>query len=208
MLRTVAILACLASASAFAPLASLPMTGTRATKAVGPRMQEQMAVPFLQPPSKLSSSMQGYAGFDPLGFSEKFDVNWLREAEIKNGRVAMLGVVGLLIPEFITLPMYSAGATPYDSAFTVPAWALIQITLGCGAAEYYMHKGKMTPDNMFDGSRAPGDFGWGKADPVMATKEIKNGRLAMLAFGGIMHQQLITKMGTFAHLVDFKPLVF
>ncbi len=71
-----------------------------------------------------------------------------------------------------------------------------------------MHKGNMDPDTMFKEGRMPGDFGFGKADKVMQTKEVKNGRLAMLAFGGIMHQQLITKMGTIAHLGDFKPLVF
>lgn len=77
-----------------------------------------------------------------------------------------------------------------------------------GAVEYQLHKGKMTPDNMFEGGRAPGDFGLGKADMTMATKEVKNGRLAMLAFGGIMHQQMFTKMGTIAHLGNFVPLTF
>ena len=35
---------------------------------------------------------------------------------------------------------------------------------------------------------------------VRQLKEIKNGRLAMLAFGGIFHQQLLTKSGTLAYL--------
>ena len=45
--------------------------------------------------------------------------------------------------------------------------------------------------------QAPGDFGWdplgmGKKDlDTMKLKEIKNGRLAMLAFGGILHQQVL-----------------
>jgi hypothetical protein len=37
--------------------------------------------------------------------------------------------------------------------------------------------------------------------------QIRNGRLAMLAFGGIFHQQVLTKTGTLAHLANFKPLV-
>jgi hypothetical protein len=31
----------------------------------------------------------------------------------------MLGVVGLIVPEFFHLPMYNSGATVYDNAFTV-----------------------------------------------------------------------------------------
>ena len=60
----------------------------------------------------------------------------------------------------------------------------------------------------------PGDFfrfdplGLGATDDDFAAlrlKEIKNGRLALIAFGGILHQQLITKTGTFAYLSHFKP---
>jgi hypothetical protein len=35
-------------------------------------------------------------------------------------------------------------------------------------------------------------------------KEIKNARLAMLAFGGIFHQQLLTKTGALAFLAGSK----
>ena len=39
---------------------------------------------------------QGNAEFDPIGFSEYYDVKFLREAELKHGRVSMLAVVGWL----------------------------------------------------------------------------------------------------------------
>lgn len=84
----------------------------------------------------------------------------------------------------------------------VPGAALVQIFIGLGALELKMHNGKIGRNDMFDGGRAPGDFGFdplgmGKKDiQTLKLKEIKNGRLAMLAFSGIMHQQIISKVPT------------
>jgi hypothetical protein len=43
-----------------------------------------------------NSYLQGNAEFDPIGFSDYYDVKFLREAELKHGRVSMLAVVGWL----------------------------------------------------------------------------------------------------------------
>jgi hypothetical protein len=66
-----------------------------------------------------------------------------------------------------------------------------------------MNKGNITMENMFsDPSRVPGNFGF---DPMGLSKgktpeqvaelelnEIKNGRLAMLAIGGMIHHNWVT----------------
>ena len=49
-----------------------------AAKSVGPRMQASESVPFLSKPKNLDSSLPGYVGFDPLGFSDYFDLKWLQ----------------------------------------------------------------------------------------------------------------------------------
>ena len=54
--------------------------------------------PYWQP-TNLDGSLPGDVGFDPLGFSEVFDVKVLREAELKHGRIAMLAVLGWIVQE-------------------------------------------------------------------------------------------------------------
>lgn len=48
-------------------------------------MAASVSVPFLERPPKLDGSLPGDVGFDPFGFSNKFDINFLREAEVKHG---------------------------------------------------------------------------------------------------------------------------
>ena len=52
-------------------------------------------MPFLPRPQKLKG-MVGDKGFDPLGLSDWVPVEWLRESELKHGRVCMLAVVGFV----------------------------------------------------------------------------------------------------------------
>ncbi len=64
------------------------------------------SVPFLKQPANLDGSLPGDVGFDPLGFSEVFDVRVLREAELKHGRIAMLATLGYLVQEVYTFPFF------------------------------------------------------------------------------------------------------
>lgn len=53
-----------------------------------------------KPSGQLDGTMAGDVGFDPLGLSSigglGADLYWMREAELKHGRVAMLATVGVL----------------------------------------------------------------------------------------------------------------
>jgi hypothetical protein len=122
-------------------------------------------------------------------------VPWFREAELKNGRIAMLGCVGFVVPEFIRIPgeQFSFEAIPKvinahdalpDSMIQIFAW--ISFVEACTFPALA---------NMNGYDRAPGDYSFDPlklkpADPVkfkeMQLKELKNGRLAMMALGGML----------------------
>jgi hypothetical protein len=168
-------------------------------------MEMSPSVPFLEKASKLGKGMAGDVGFDPFYLSDSMDLKWLREAEIKHGRVCMLAVVGMIVPTFAHLggPYYSS-SDPIEAFGKVPAQAWAQILFAIGIVEYNSNTGKMTMDDMFsDSKRTPGALGF---DPLgmgkgkdgvdtLALKELKNGRLAMLAFSGIVTQSVITGHG-------------
>jgi len=74
----------------------------------GMRMQaKSKAVPFLSQPENLDGSMAGDVGFDPFGFSGFFDVKWLREAELKHGRICMFAATGCLVQVRASAPLLS-----------------------------------------------------------------------------------------------------
>ena len=141
------------------------------------------------------------AGFDPLGFSNRIDVRWLREAELKHGRICMLAVLGFVGSGFVQLPgdvHHVSAVAAHDAA--VQSGAMSQILLWVTLFELLSTK---VVSEMLDGSgRAPGDFSFdpfdlyfGRSERVqkdMTIKELKNGRLAMIAFSGIVTQAVLT----------------
>jgi len=174
------------------------------------------SLPFLTAPACQSSGLPGAeAGFDPLYFSDFIDIKWLREAELKHGRVCMLASTGYILQEFFSLPNYPGySANPVEAFSSVPSEGLAQIVIFMGWLEVIGNKGKYTMMNMFEDGRAPGDLGF---DPLKfgenpATRErlemaeLKNGRLAMIAFSGMIHQTFVTGKPLFASLNDiFAP---
>ena len=156
----------------------------------------------------------GNEEFDPFGLAEKFDIKWMREAELKHARVAMLATVGWLVQSAgIHLPspdgLYDV-ANPIDAFFHVGPGPLVQIFLAIGALESINHNGKMGMMDMHvDSDREVGKFDLpiygasqlkGKTEAYIADmklKEIRNGRLAMFAIGGLVHQTIVTGTDVF-----------
>lgn len=49
-------------------------------------MSMSKSIPYMETPPKLDGSLPGDVGFDPLGISNKWDLNFLRESEVKHGK--------------------------------------------------------------------------------------------------------------------------
>merc|ERR1719197_261986 len=173
-----------------------------------PAVEYSEALPFLTRRASLGpkGALIGDVGFDPLGFTEIFPLEWLREAEIKHCRVTMLAFVGFVFTDFYTLPGFEYTTLEAHDA-CVASGAMSQLLLWIGALEVVS---AIKIDQMLRGSgSAPGDYGF---DPLgfasspekleeLQMKELANGRLAMFAFGGFVTQSVLTG-STFPYMYD------
>merc|ERR1712224_988793 len=153
--------------------------------------------------------------FDPLGFSTDISGGKLlfyREVELKHGRVAMLASVGILVGEHfhplfggdIDMPAYLAfQQTPLETFWpaVVAAIAIPEI-FSVFTFENPAEQNPLTGEywKMKD-DHEPGDLGFDPLglkpkDPkelkAMQSKELNNGRLAMIAAAGMIAQELAT----------------
>jgi len=165
--------------------------------------EKSKSLPWMNRPPLLDGSLTGDVGFDPLGISDYLDIKWLRESELKHGRAAMLATLGFVAQEYWTLPGYAHVDDSNLAPAVVGLGPMLQIVFYCGILEWWTNKGNITMENMFtDPDRVPGNlgfdpwgFGTGKTPEQyekLQLQEIKNGRLAMLAIGGMVHHNWVT----------------
>mmetsp|Transcript_5161 Transcript_5161/g.16154 ORF Transcript_5161/g.16154 Transcript_5161/m.16154 type:complete len:194 (-) Transcript_5161:300-881(-) len=136
--------------------------------------------------------------WDPAGFSKNEDkLVQYRTAELKHGRLAMLAAFGMLVQEikggWANDDGLFDGSGPWSALVTTPKLGLFQIILVASIIEVATGKTE---------GRVPGDIGF---DPLGLSKdgipenyqlaEIKNGRLAMVAFLGFVAQTALTGKG-------------
>jgi len=174
--------------------------------------EKSQALPFLNRPALLDGSMAGDVGFDPLGLSGIDDVGidlyWLREAEIKHARVAMLAVVGIVQVEiFGPAPGCEAATAKCQMDSFWQLWNSHPQYIAAGLIGIMFIEtvsGIATTSGRESGVREPGDFGldpleFGKGDPArfqrLKAQEIANGRLAMWAAAGLLVQGCSTHDG-------------
>jgi len=171
----------------------------------GPTYVASTALPFLERPSNLGEGYAGDAGFDPFRFSDFAPMDFLREAELKHGRICQLAIVGFAAVDcgyrIFPLPEAYEGLTSVTAHDALVEYgAMGQLFLWMGLMESLSTVAVM---QMLAGSgRQPGDFG---LDPVgflqgdaasvadMKEKEITHCRLAMMAFSGMVTQAVLTQ---------------
>jgi len=209
MARSLALLlAFFASASAFAPAAPIGARSAVQLKA------KSTAMPFLECPPKLDGSMAGDVGFDPLGLSNIEDVGvdlyWLREAEIKHCRVAMMAAAGVFWVEILgSFPGMPEGYGKCQTDVFWDVWAE-KPNYVCAALAFISVveaiSGYATTQGRETGLREPGDF---KFNPLqfevteeMKLKEISNGRLAMSAAAGMIVQGMTTHESALGNIMS------
>ncbi len=195
MFRTIALLASLVGASAFAP------AGRMATSSAL-KMSFESELGVLPP-----------TGFwDPLGLSANIDADTFaqyRTAELKHGRVAQLAVLGYIVPEVFKFPGDIAPGVSFESIpngiaaiEAVPALGWFQMVFLIGAVDYW-------------GFLILGDTeGKGKTAEQLAkaqTQELQHGRLAMLAILELLRhdsQGFIGGMYAGDHLITGLPFIY
>ena len=197
MKTVIASTAFLGLASAFAPASNTARVQTKlaAGKDEG---EKSKALPFVPRPKLLDGTLAGDVGFDPFNFAGEDMTNllWMREAEIKHSRLAMLAVVGWPLAELFDKPIADTAGLPslLTSAGSSPSllngglskidpvyW--IAVALLAGIVELQNADVKEAKGTAYRAGDCDFDpLGLFPADKVeqkaMQTKEIKHGRIA------------------------------
>lgn len=193
-------------------------------EAAGLEAVELPPVDIFDTPMELPGVVGPLGFFDPLDFAAKADASTMRryrEAEITHGRVGMLAVLGFLAGEFVEGSSFLWNAEIKGPAIShleqVPSPFWILLTIGIGASESErLNIGWVDPKDvkysqpgLLRSDYTPGDigfdpFGLRPEDPAelktMQTKELQNGRLAMIAASGFLAQELASGKGILENL--------
>lgn len=136
--------------------------------------------------------------FDVSTVAKNAQPSFLREAELKHGRLAMLAA--LAIPGF-ELFYHDLGINQFQALPNTAQVVLVMLMYVSEMASIYRgwQDPTVKPFTLKEDYQ-PGDLGFGLWDPedgVLMDKELNNGRLAMIGVLGMMVQELVTNQPLF-----------
>lgn len=167
-----------------------------------PQMIKSQALPFLEAPPNLDGSMPGDKGFDPLDLSSGIDLKWMREAELKHGRVCMLAVTGYITVDLGVLAPGAPAVSSLEAHDVCVKSGFMLFLLGLVGVFEAISYPAIADMMSGETDRTPGDFkldplGWAKGDKLLKrqNQELEHCRLAMLAFSGVVTQSAMFNEG-------------
>jgi len=192
------MLAALSAPLAFSAGAAAPAAVTRA--AAPSMMAKSKALPFLEQPAHLDGTYAGDAGFDPIGIGSAYNLKWMREAELKHGRICMLATSGYVA---VDLGLRAPGAAGLPGSFLAHDAAVKtgHMLLLLGVIGVFESLSYVAISEMLSGEtdRQPGDYGFDplnyKGQKDYSEVEITHCRAAMLAFSGMITQSALFETG-------------
>mmetsp|Transcript_18782 Transcript_18782/g.46775 ORF Transcript_18782/g.46775 Transcript_18782/m.46775 type:complete len:313 (+) Transcript_18782:304-1242(+) len=168
---------------------------TRSVRAFAVVAENRLGVkhwlPGTEPPAYLDGTMAGDYGFDPLRLGTNPEtLPYLQEAELMNGRWAMAATAGILFTDAVGLPKFWEAGEVALGDWDIKTLVGIQVVV-MGALEAARIRGFMATGQ----SGIVGNFPFDPAkqdSPASKVKEVKNARLAMMAFLGMVSQYAVT----------------
>lgn len=187
-----------------------------------------MWLPGKDAPAHLDGSLPGDFGFDPLNLgADAENLKWFQQAELMHCRWAMLGVAGILFPEAASMagagsfPLWTeagevangtvgSGLTLFWMQMILMNWVEVR------RWQDMKNPGSVNQDPIFPqfsvtgtevgypGGRWFNPFSMASTPEKMAeykVKEIKNGRVAMVAIVGFAAQAFVTGKGPIDNLL-------
>ncbi len=127
--------------------------------------------------------------WDPLNISDQLPPSFAREAELANGRAAMLATVGYVFPKYIYhFPGTVSTEDPIAAIFQAdPQW-WAQFLVLCATIEGYKYRESLK-GNIIDYAKLYPKNEAKQRD--IELKELKNGRLAMIGIAGFVAAHFI-----------------
>lgn len=157
--------------------------------------------PGAEPPAYLDASLPADRGFDPLRLAENDRIRpWLVEGELYNGRVAMMGVLGMLAVELVGRGPWNTAPFRVDIPIGYTSLVLIGHAL-FATFEFCRWRNFQKKGETGLLFMAPFDP-LGLTDDYKRQSEVRNGRLAMLACLGFWSQAAVTGKGPLDNLRD------